>query len=58
VTINLQVYPAAGLGSSVKRAGGKVAVFNIDRSAHDSVADFIFIGPCEELLPEALGLSN
>lgn len=31
-----------------------MAVFNLERSSGDSDADFLFIGPCEETLPEAL----
>ena len=41
----------------MKQNGGKVAVFNLDRSNGDDDADFLFIGPCEEPLPEALGLA-
>ncbi|KAJ7090324.1 DHS-like NAD/FAD-binding domain-containing protein [Mycena belliarum] len=48
------VYPAAGYASVVRRNGGKVAVFNLERSKGDSAADFLFLGPCEETLPEAL----
>lgn len=40
----------------MKALGGKVAVFNIEDTGED--ADFMFLGPCEELLPEALGLSG
>ncbi|KAJ7702250.1 DHS-like NAD/FAD-binding domain-containing protein [Mycena rosella] len=50
------VYPAAGYASVVKQNGGKVAVFNLERSDGDSDADFLFLGPCEKTLPEALGL--
>jgi NAD-dependent deacetylase sirtuin 5 len=35
--------------------GGRVAVFNLDRSQGDEYADFLFLGPCEETLPSALG---
>ena len=38
--------------------GGKVAVFNIERSKGDSDADFLFLGPCEETLVEALQLES
>ncbi|KAJ6547007.1 NAD-dependent protein deacylase [Mycena capillaripes] len=51
------VYPAAGYASVVQENGGKVAVFNLERSAGDSEADFLFLGPCEKTLPEGLGLS-
>jgi NAD-dependent deacetylase sirtuin 5 len=40
----------------VQGHGGKVAVFNLDRSKGDEDADFLFLGPCEETIPEALGL--
>ena len=50
------MYPAAGYASEVKARGGKVAVFNVDRSDRDQKADFLFLGPCEETLPIALGL--
>ncbi|KAF7353656.1 hypothetical protein MVEN_01050400 [Mycena venus] len=50
------VYPAAGYASIVKENGGKVAVFNLERSQGDGEADFLFLGPCEKTLPEALGL--
>jgi NAD-dependent deacetylase sirtuin 5 len=40
----------------VKELGGKVAVFNMEDTSED--ADFLFVGPCEELLPMALGLSE
>ncbi|KAF8897309.1 DHS-like NAD/FAD-binding domain-containing protein [Infundibulicybe gibba] len=50
------VYPAAGYASEIQQNGGKVAVFNLDRSDGDEEADFLFLGPCEELLPRALGL--
>ncbi|KZT26920.1 DHS-like NAD/FAD-binding domain-containing protein [Neolentinus lepideus HHB14362 ss-1] len=52
------VYPAAGYAAKVQDNGGKVAVFNLDRSEGDEDADFLFLGPCEETLPEALGLSR
>ena len=40
----------------VKAHGGKIAVFNIERSEGDDEADFLFLGPCEETLTECLGL--
>ncbi|KAJ7611581.1 DHS-like NAD/FAD-binding domain-containing protein [Roridomyces roridus] len=52
------VYPAASYASKVQRQGGKVAVFNLDRSSGDMSADFLFLGPCEETLPKALGLER
>ncbi|KJA16607.1 hypothetical protein HYPSUDRAFT_47223 [Hypholoma sublateritium FD-334 SS-4] len=45
------VQPAAGFASQVQTHGGKVAVFNIDRSAHDEDADFLFLGSCDQTLP-------
>ncbi|PPQ95501.1 hypothetical protein CVT26_008529 [Gymnopilus dilepis] len=51
------VYPAASYAQEVKGHGGKVAVFNLERSKGDSKADYLFLGPCEETLPKALGLS-
>ncbi|KXS22265.1 Sirtuin-like protein 5 in complex with suramin [Gonapodya prolifera JEL478] len=48
------VYPAAGFASIVKSNGGKVAEFNLDPSEG---ADFDFVGPCEDLLPLALGVN-
>ncbi|RDB23231.1 NAD-dependent protein deacylase [Hypsizygus marmoreus] len=52
------VYPAAGYASQVQRHGGKIAVFNLERSEGDEEADFLFLGPCEDTLPRALGLTN
>ncbi|KAH8113440.1 DHS-like NAD/FAD-binding domain-containing protein [Phellopilus nigrolimitatus] len=52
------VYPAAGYALQVQRQGGKVAVFNLERSSGDKAADFLFLGPCESTLPEALGLQK
>lgn len=56
--LTAQVFPAAGYAAEVQDNGGKVAVFNLERSNGDSDADFLFIGPCEETLPEALGISR
>jgi len=50
------VYPAASYGTAVRRHGGKVVVFNLERSNGDEDADFLFLGPCEETIPEALGV--
>ncbi|CAK5279338.1 unnamed protein product [Mycena citricolor] len=50
------VYPAAGYASEVRHKGGRVAVFNLERTSGDEIADFLFLGPCELTLPEALGL--
>ena len=54
----VQVYPAAGFSKTVRDRGGKVAIFNLERSKGDDDADFIFLGPCEEMLPEALRVSG
>ncbi|KAI0063450.1 sirtuin [Artomyces pyxidatus] len=50
------VHPAAGFAANVKKRGGKVAVFNLERSRGDEDADFLFLGPCEETLPQVLGV--
>ena len=52
------MYPAAGYASEVKARGGKVAVFNVDRSERDQKADFLFLGPAESNLHKALGLQD
>ncbi|KAF4619135.1 hypothetical protein D9613_005564 [Agrocybe pediades] len=51
------VYPAAGYAMEVQENGGKVAVFNLDRSEGDEEADYLFLGPCEETLVQAFGLT-
>ncbi|KAG5731959.1 hypothetical protein E4T56_gene2472, partial [Termitomyces sp. T112] len=48
------VRPAADYAAQVKKNGGTVAIFNLGRSNGDEDADFVFIGPCEETLPEVL----
>ena len=50
------VYPAAGFAKMVKDSGGKVVVFNLDESPADELADWVFRGRCEEVLPSVLGL--
>ncbi|KAI5120932.1 hypothetical protein M0805_002912 [Coniferiporia weirii] len=52
------VYPAAGYADIVRENGGKVAVFNLERSAGSEDADFLFLGPCEDILPKALGFQS
>lgn len=52
------VWPAAGFALRVRRHGGKVAVFNLDRSEHDEDADFLFLGPCDTTLRSALGIGD
>ncbi|KAI0361449.1 DHS-like NAD/FAD-binding domain-containing protein [Trametes cingulata] len=50
-----QVRPASTYAHRVQRHGGKVAVFNLDPSEKDvATADFVFRGPCEEVLPRIL----
>lgn len=46
--------PASGYAETVKKRGGRVAVFNFGRSEGDEEADFLFLGPCEETLPAVL----
>jgi len=48
------VYPAAGYAADIQEHSGKTAVFNLQESDGDHVADFLFMGPCEETLPRAL----
>ncbi|KAF9534394.1 DHS-like NAD/FAD-binding domain-containing protein [Crepidotus variabilis] len=52
------VYPAAGYAHQVKANGGKVAVFNLEKTDGDRKSDFRFLGACEEILPKALGLTK
>lgn len=52
------MYPAASYMHKVKRRGGKVAIFNVERSNGDEIADFLFLGPCEDTIPEALGVNS
>lgn len=33
-------------------------MFNIDRSAHDEDADFLFLGSCDETLPHVLDVAD
>ncbi|RIB10498.1 DHS-like NAD/FAD-binding domain-containing protein [Gigaspora rosea] len=49
------VYPAASYVSIVTSRGGKIAVFNIEKT-YD--ADFEFIGPCGETLGNALMVND
>lgn len=51
------VYPAAGFAKTVKDRGGKVAIFTLEPTESDRNADFLFVGPCEKTLPNALGIS-
>ncbi|KAK0240013.1 sirtuin 5, partial [Armillaria nabsnona] len=52
------VQPATGFAYEVSHHGGKVAVFNLNRSEGDDQADFLFLGPCEETLPGILFSSS
>ena len=54
----MQVQPAASYAGEVQDHGGKVAVFNLDRSDGDDGAEFLFLGPAEEMLPRALGVDG
>ncbi|KAF9031820.1 DHS-like NAD/FAD-binding domain-containing protein [Hymenopellis radicata] len=45
------VRPASTFAYRVKRHGGKVAVFNLEASTQDQQADYVFVGPCETILP-------
>lgn len=49
-----KVYPAAGFASAIRERGGKVAVFNIENTKGDNRAHFLFLGPCETVLPQVL----
>ncbi|THH09857.1 hypothetical protein EW146_g8550, partial [Bondarzewia mesenterica] len=51
------VMPAGVFADVVRDHGGKVAVFNIERTYADRKADFVFLGPCEETLVAAFGLN-
>lgn len=50
----MKVQPAAGFAATVKARGGKIAVFNLEGVRDDEGADFTFLGPCEETLPQVL----
>ncbi|KAG8682505.1 hypothetical protein FRC08_014914 [Ceratobasidium sp. 394] len=52
------VYPAATYAGTVKDRGGKVAVFNTEPSKGDQDADFLFLGPCEQTLPEVFSFAS
>ncbi|KAI0057789.1 DHS-like NAD/FAD-binding domain-containing protein [Artomyces pyxidatus] len=49
-----QVQPAAAYAYEVADHGGKVAVFNTERSGGDEDREFLFLGPCAETLPRVL----
>ncbi|KAF5369065.1 hypothetical protein D9758_002926 [Tetrapyrgos nigripes] len=48
------VTPCGIFPDLVRDAGGQVAVFNLETTYNDRQANFIFRGPCEETLVEAL----
>lgn len=48
------MYPAASYAFEVAERGGTVAVFNLAQSDGDSEADYLFLGPCAETLPQIL----
>ncbi|KZT73238.1 sirtuin [Daedalea quercina L-15889] len=52
------VHPAASFARTVKSRGGKIAIFNLERSQADENADFLFLGPCEVTLPSILGVTT
>ena len=49
--------PAAEYAKTVRKRGGRVAVFNLGRTEGDEKADFLFLGPCEETLPAILEIA-
>ncbi|KAG8848543.1 hypothetical protein FRB96_001070 [Tulasnella sp. 330] len=51
------VAPASTFADTVQDRRGKVAVFNLERSNGDEDADFLFLGPCADTLPDALGIT-
>jgi len=51
------VYPAAGFAEVVKKTGGIVANFNLERIP-SSRSDFYFEGKCGATLPKALGVEH
>ncbi|KAI9063773.1 DHS-like NAD/FAD-binding domain-containing protein [Trametes sanguinea] len=52
------VHPAATFSAKVKEHEGKVAVINLESTKADANADFVFLGPCEEILPRILALPD
>ena len=49
-----QVWPAAGLAGSARRAGARVIVVNPDATALDDEADALLRGPSATVLPRLL----
>jgi len=58
VGTSFAVYPPAGFATQVKSRGGKVAVFNLEPSSGDDLADFLFLGKCEDTLPDVLNIQE
>ncbi|KAG8848541.1 hypothetical protein FRB96_001068 [Tulasnella sp. 330] len=52
------VTPASTFAKTVQDGGGKIAIFNLERSKGDKRADFLFLGPCADTLPDALGMTT
>jgi NAD-dependent deacetylase len=49
---SLVVHPAAGIPVKAKQAGAKLAIFNIDPTPLDEMADYVVSGKAGEVLPE------
>ncbi|KIK65485.1 hypothetical protein GYMLUDRAFT_219573 [Collybiopsis luxurians FD-317 M1] len=59
VGIASMIDPAAEFVEEVKANGSKIAVFNTEETSNvEEDADFFFKGPCEDTLPQALGLGE
>ncbi|KAK2459637.1 hypothetical protein APHAL10511_008282 [Amanita phalloides] len=58
VGTSASVQPAASFPAQVKHHGGKVAIFNVDCPNGGENADFLFLGGCEETLPDVLGIQE
>ncbi|KAK0228665.1 DHS-like NAD/FAD-binding domain-containing protein, partial [Armillaria fumosa] len=54
IATSFTVHSAVGFAYEVSQHGGKVAVFNLDRSEGDDQTSFLFLGPCEETFPDVL----
>ncbi|TFK62936.1 DHS-like NAD/FAD-binding domain-containing protein [Pluteus cervinus] len=52
------VHPAAGFATQVKKSGGKIAVFNLERCSGDEDVDFLFQGDCSETLPRVFDVKE
>ncbi|KAK0213761.1 DHS-like NAD/FAD-binding domain-containing protein [Armillaria fumosa] len=58
VGTSAEVLPSGIFGDIVRGNGGRVAVFNIEKTYTDRIAEFSFQGPCEETLVKAFGLED